>query len=212
MNTNIPQIEGDTLSPAYDLMKSYSKTLKEVKGLSCEIGVRSGMGSKSMMEGFVENNDRRPHICVDPFGDIIMLNDRFYNGAIRCGFDNGWKCNTAIALYDWCKTNKVNLIFLPLEDVEFFQRFNDGIPIYETEKRIVNKYCYVHVDGPHTYNAAKNSCEFFLNKMDTGSIIAFDNCDHYDQNKIENEFLTNNGFEFVVEYDECHKRFYKKIK
>jgi hypothetical protein len=205
----IPKIEGDTHLQAYEAMKKYAELLKGVEGLSCELGVRSGMGSTSMMGGLAENDDKRTHVCVDPFGDIIMMNDRFYNGAIRCGFNNEWKCNTAIALYDWCKTNKVNLIFLPLEDVEFFKRFNDGVPVYETEKRIVNKYCYIHVDGPHTYEAAKNSCDFFLEKMDVGAIIAFDNCDHYDHPKIEETYLPSDKFKFL---EDIHsKRFYVKL-
>ena len=65
MNLNI---EGDTYQEAYDLLKKYAKTIKGVDGLTCEIGVRRGLGSKSIMEGCIENNDKRTHICIDPYG------------------------------------------------------------------------------------------------------------------------------------------------
>ena len=207
MNKNI---EGDTLQKGYDMMKKYAKTLKGVDGMSCEIGVRRGMGSKSMMEGFVENNDIRTHVCIDPYGDIIMLNDKFYGGQIRCGFDNKLKMEMITALHEWAFDKSMNLIFLPLEDVEFFKRFSDGVPVYNKEKNIVNKYCYVHVDGPHTYEAAKNAFDFFCTRMDTNSIIAFDNCNHYDHTKLEKEFLYKGGFSYLDEYVDSCKKFYKK--
>jgi hypothetical protein len=204
-------IEGDTLQEGYDMMKKYAKTLKGVDGISCEIGVRRGMGSKSMMDGFVENSDKRTHVCVDPYGDIVMLNDKFYNGQIRCGFDNKFKMETIVALHEWAFNKNLNLIFLPFEDTEFFKRFSDGVPVYNIEKSIVNKYCYVHVDGPHTYNAAKNAFDFFCTRMDVNSIIAFDNCDHYDHEKLEKEFLYENGFVFLDVYTGSFKKFYKKV-
>jgi hypothetical protein len=114
------------------------------------------------------------------------------------------------ALHEWAFDKSMNLIFLPLEDVEFFKRFSDGVPVYNKEKNIVNKYCYVHVDGPHTYEAAKNAFDFFCTRMDTNSIIAFDNCNHYDHTKLEKEFLYKGGFSYLDEYVDSCKKFYKK--
>jgi hypothetical protein len=203
-------IEGDTFQAGYDILKKYAFTLKGIPGISCEIGVRRGLGSKSIMEGLLENNDKRPHICVDPYGMILMLNDNFYGGSVKGDYTNKMKLECISALCEWAYINDINISFYTLEDTEFYNRFSDGIPIYDDNKQIINKYCYVHVDGPHTYKAVENACIFFLKKMDAGSIIAFDNCDHYDHNKIERLYLSPYNFYFMEEYDSSHRRIYKQ--
>lgn len=202
--------EGDTSPESYDLIKNYAKTIKGVEGITCEIGLRRAMASVSIMQGLIENNDSRAHVCVDPYGDIIILNDRLYGGSIRTGdYTNKMKAETLVSLYDWGHENNQNIIFFQLEDTEFFSRFNDGVPIYNHEKQIVNKYAFVHVDGPHTLAAAEDASKFFLNKMDKNSIIAYDNCDHYDHEYIEKTYLFPD-YTMVENSLSSHKRFYRK--
>jgi len=208
MNLNI---EGDTYQEAYDLLKKYAKTIKGVDGLTCEIGVRRGLGSKSIMEGCIENNDKRTHICIDPYGNILTDNP-MYGEPRRHDHTNERKLECITTLNQYSFNNKINIIFFPLEDTEFFNRFSDGIPIYEEEKKIINTYAFVHIDGAHNYNSVKNACDFFMARMNLNSILAFDNCDQYDHITIETDFLNKHGFEIIDYYAPCSKKIYRKIQ
>jgi hypothetical protein len=61
-------IEGD--SDEYSLLKKWSSDFNCDGHYSCEIGVRQGMGSKTIMDN-VKNNYL--HIGVDPYGAINIL-------------------------------------------------------------------------------------------------------------------------------------------
>lgn len=50
-----------------------------------------------------------------------------------------------------------------LEDQEYFNAFGNGVPIYyKGDKKIINKYDFVHFDGPHTTVAVLNEALFLL--------------------------------------------------
>lgn len=198
-------IDGDTTQEAYDLIKKYAKTIKGVEGLTCEIGVRRGLGSKFIVDGCLENDDKRTHICIDPYGNIIMNSG---NTVRRHDHTNQRKCECISALQSFAFKNNTNIIFFELEDEEFFKRFSDGIPVYEEEKKIINKYAFVHVDGPHSYDPVSKACEFFVSKMDKNAILVFDNTDEYDHKKIEETYLSS--FQFLEEFG-SHKKFYRKL-
>ena len=64
-------LETDSPDTSYDVMKKHILTLKGVDGLSCEIGLRRGGGTKTMLDAFLMNNDKRIHVAIDPYGNIL---------------------------------------------------------------------------------------------------------------------------------------------
>ena len=56
------------------------------------------------------------------------------------------KNNMLKNLYNYCSLNKMECLYFPLEDTEFFKRYSDGIPIYNEKKYIINTYALVFFD------------------------------------------------------------------
>lgn len=198
-------LETDSSDISYDVMKKYILTLKGVDGLSCEIGLRRGGGTKTMLDAFLMNNDKRIHVAVDPYGNILYTD---IGGTHRTDYTNQMKNDTLAELYKYAGENNLYILFFNMEDSEYYFRFFDGVVIYEHEKTKINKYACVHIDGQHEKNAVLAAAEFFNRRMSPGGIIFFDNTDHYDHTKIHN-FLLDNDFVFVE--DVMAKKVYKKL-
>jgi hypothetical protein len=195
----------DSPIETYAAMKRHVQTLKGVPGISCEIGLRRAGGTLTMMNGFYENRDPRVHVCIDPYGNI-PYND--IAGTHKSDYTNRMKNETLSELYRYANDNDFNIIFFNLEDSEFYQRFADGVPIYIEEKKIVNEYCCVHIDGQHDVESVMVAAEFFSSRTPAGAILFFDNTDHY-RHDIVDDYLKFVGFEFLE--DVKNKKIYRKV-
>lgn len=179
-------------SSDYEIIYEAGKLIKGVEGFTCEIGVRRGGGSTIIMGTCIENNDRRIHIGIDPYGNIDYL-----SGDGRCekfDYTNKMKMLSLAELYNWCLTYEYEFLFFNLEDSEFFKRFSDGIPIYNEYKSLINKYALVHFDGPHSVETIMSEVIFFGERTPKGGVWIFDDINAYNHNKIENEIFKF-GFE-----------------
>ena len=204
-------IEGDSLE--YEILKNAAADIKDVDGLTCEIGVRLGMGSLAIMSQTMMENTKRTHIGIDPFGNI-----RYQHGDYcKCpSCAAGWKDSPANytnnlkrkflkSIYDWCYAADTEFLFFGLEDTEFFERFADGVPIYFHDsdvgdqnykekmgwKKLVNKYALVHIDGPHDLKTIQVETNFFIDRISIGGYIVYDDVDGYDHKVIDAQLLQN---------------------
>lgn len=200
------KLQIDSPVEVYEVLRKHINELATVPGLTCEIGLRRGGGTKFILDCFLENSDFRPHICIDPYGNI-MYNDIV--GAHRSDYTDNMKNETLSELYKYAYDNSLNILFFNFEDSEFYKRFSDGVPIYDQEKTIVNNYCFVHVDGQHEVNAVRMAATFFIPRMSMNGILAFDNTDHYDHTTVH-ELMIRNSFALVD--DVVHKKVYKRIQ
>lgn len=188
----------------YEELKQAIIETKNIPGATVEIGTRRGGSSIMIMEGNLGMN--KPHISIDPYGNIDY-HDRV--GIHKSNYTNNMKTQTMSSLFSWAYINNYNFIFYNLEDTEFFNRFADGIPIYEDNKRIENKFSLVFVDGPHNNQAVLDAFEYFKDKIQLKGQIVFDNYDHYDHNSfIEPIILSNN---FILHNTGIDKKVYKRI-
>lgn len=199
------KLEIDSPIETYDVMKKYIQHLKGIEGLSCEIGLRRGGGTKVIVDTFIDNNDKRVHICIDPYGNIIYTD---IVGPHRSDYTNSMKNETLAELYSYARDKNVDIIFFNLEDSEFYRRYCDGVPVYNEDKSYVNNYCFVHVDGQHENEAVKLAANFFIPRMSINGIIIFDNTDHYDHGPTHS-LLLNNKFVFLE--DVLNKKVYKRV-
>ena len=200
------EIDGDV--KCYESMVKYLLEIKDVPGITCEVGLRRGGGTVHIMNTLLSNNDKRPHVCVDPYGTIMYTD---IAGTHRTDYTNQMRNQTLSDIFRFAYDNNVNLIFFNMEDSEFYNRFKDGVPIYDMEKEIVNEYSFVHIDGQHDLESVMVAAEYFKDRISVNGFIAFDNTEQYDHVVVDS-FLKDNGFLFLENVEPCYRQFYKKIK
>lgn len=185
----------NTDSFEYEILINAVKKIKNVNGLTCEIGVREGGSSKIILENLKETNQNKVHIAIDPFGNIDY--EHWENRKEKIDYTNTMKNEMLKNLYTYCSVNNMECIYLPLEDNEFFKRYSDGIPIYNEHKYIINDYALVFFDGPHTTELIKKEFDFFYNKIPKGGIIIFDDINQYPHmDKLDN-YIKLKDFEIL---------------
>ncbi len=187
-------IDGE--ADSYEFMRNAVKLVpNDVPGLTCEIGVRRGGGTYHILEALREKDSERTHICVDPYGNILYSDNE---GVQQRDYTNNMRNETLPNLYNYASEHKLNILFYNLEDSEFFNRFSDGVPIYDVEKKIVNEYAFVHIDGQHDLQSVMKAAVFFGSRMSRGGIIAFDNVNHYPHDSVD-RFMLDIGYQCIGE-------------
>lgn len=214
VKTNSPStaeqsLPGDSLD--YDLLYRATQSVAEVDGLICEIGVRRGGSLKYIIDA-IESNTRsvslRHIVALDPYGNIDYAATEQFTG--KLDYTNQMK-NEAIAnLYRYVSEKNVNLVFFNLEDTEFFDKFEDGVPVYDQNKAVINHYALVFFDGPHDVASIREEIDFFLPRTNTGGVFVFDDVQSY-PHQIIHEQLLSSGFELLEIGQQQRKISYTKI-
>lgn len=174
----------ETDSKEYEILIDSIIEIKGVEGITCEIGLRSGGGSTIIMAAGLINDDKRLHIAIDPYGNIDYLGAD-NTAACKHDYTNNMKLLTLYNIYKFCCQYGSDFLFFNMEDIEFFKRYADGIPIYNETKSIVSKYALIFFDGPHTTDAIQREIEFFKGKTPIGGIWVFDDVSAYNRKKID---------------------------
>lgn len=190
-------IEGDGLE--YEVLVAAAQHISRnnIPGLTCEIGVRRGLGSALIMQEVQTNDEKRfanQHVAIDPYGSIPYFDDVL--GDHDGGYSNSMRRETSSSLFQLANQNNWNVTFLFIESREYFERYDDGIPAYDDrsgKKSILGKYSLVHFDGQHTRQDVIDEFAFFENKMSNGGIMVFDDIETYDHDEIEREFILKNA-------------------
>jgi len=190
----------NTDSREYYILDNAVKNVKNVDGLTCEIGVREGGGTKAILDMLRYTEQKKIHIAIDPFGNIEY--EHWENKKEKLDYTNKMKNNMLKHLYAYCSNYDMECLFFSLEDTEFFTRYADGIPIYNEYKQIINKYALVFLDGPHTTQIVKNEFDFFKNRIPSGGIIVFDDIDQYPHMEKLDEYIQLNNFK-IMEKGSC---------
>jgi hypothetical protein len=177
-------------SSEYEFFDEAIQLLKNPIGVSVEIGVRRGMGTKCIIDAYrkYHPNISLTHLGIDPYGNILYRTSDSDKGG-RLDYTNKMKQDALLAIIkDYPEFNLINL-----EDSEFFKRFADGYPIYNYEKKLLTQYETVHFDGPHDTESVMKEVNFFLDRRPKQCIYIFDDIDTHDIDKI-GEHLIWNGF------------------
>ena len=198
----------NTDSQEYNILINAVKKVNTVDGLTCEIGVREGGGTKIILHTLIETNQNKVHIAIDPFGNIDY--EHWENIKQKLDYSNKMKNEMLKNLYTLCSSNNMECLYFPLEDTEFFKRYSDGVPIYNEHKYIINTYALVFFDGPHTTNLVKNEFNFFYNKIPKGGIIIFDDINQYPHMDNLEQYIKDKGFE-IFEKGKCKISYIKII-
>ncbi len=209
---NYAIIDGDALLPTdsaeYDILEEASRLSVGVDGMSAEIGVRAGGGSRMIINATLEAGSNRTHVMIDPWGNIEYLANE--GRPQRCDYTNDMKMTFMINMHYVFKERKVNLIVFPMEDSEFFKRFGDYVPTYVNDhKKNETHYSMVHLDGPHDSAVVMEEVKFFAERMHPGAFLVCDDTHMYDHYDKCHEPIISLGF---VEHRRGQRKIsYKKI-
>ena len=173
--------------------------------LTCEIGLRRGLGSKTIMDAVIaKGTEHYRHIAVDPYGN---LNYQHYDDKppYTADYTDNMKVET---LYDLVKYKE--FAFFEFPDTYFFETMKNGYPIsIDGQMYMKDTYTVVHLDGPHTTNAVNHEINFFMRQMEDESLIILDDYKTYNTKTVDWS-LEKIGFKRVKEGD--RKLIYKRSK
>jgi hypothetical protein len=163
-------IRGD--SKDYNLLDNWVRGLKveTSKILTCEIGVREGLGSKIIMDGIRgQATGDYIHIGIDPYGNLKYQH-----------YDNS-------PAYTADYTNEMRLqLEKDLSDYKEFKLF------HMTDKEFMRRYPeygpfnLVHFDGPHMTKDVLNEAVFFAERSIINTRFIFDDFKGYNMPLISN--------------------------
>ena len=157
-------IKGD--STDYNLLDNWVRTLKikTDKVLTCEIGVREGLGSKIIMDGIRgQATGSYMHIGIDPYGNLKY--QHYDNSpAYTADYTNDMRLQLEKDLSDYKEFKLFHMT-----DKEFMRRYPEYGP-----------YNLVHFDGPHMTKDVLNEAVFFAERSVINSRFIFDDYKHYD--------------------------------
>ena len=164
----------------YELLAKWAAECKN-KNLSCEIGVREGLGSKIILDNMKPNK----HIGIDPYGN---LNYQHYDHTdkYQCDYTEGMRVQLLkdMSVYE-------NFDLFHMTDIDFMDRFYDA-----------GAFDFVHFDGPHMTRDVLREAIWFGDRSTSGTRFVFDDYTKYNQRLI-NEVLTYFGF--VVQEEGTNK-------
>jgi hypothetical protein len=184
-------IDLPTDSADYEVLYNAASSIKDVEGLVCEIGTRRGGSTKYIIDGLLNAEDfNRTFICVDPYGSIEYFSNE--HSCSKPDYTNDMRNDAIINIYKYVLSKPINVLFFCLEDTEFFKRFEDGVPVYNDIKKLINQYSLVFFDGPHCSASIIKEVEFFYPRTVIGSKFVFDDVCDYNHSLIHESLIKNN--------------------
>ena len=180
----------------YEVLAWAARSTATLPGLSAEVGVREGGASELILRTVADcarrdAGHRTTHVAIDPYGNIPYA-DRDGRTVPGFGYNERMRRDTQASLSTLARQLDSDVLFLAMEDSEFFSAFRKGVPVYaEGRKERVNSYRLVHIDGPHAYGPVCDAAYFFGERLTLGGCMVFDNINYYDHGTLHRELLTD---------------------
>lgn len=192
-------------SDHYDMLYRAAQAIKDVPGVTLEIGLRRGGGTETIVRGCLDNGDPRVHMAIDPYGHLpYPAGAEFWQ---HFDYDNDMRMQTMAAVYPWCKERHVTLVFWPMTDAEFFRAFPDGPPFYDNDQeRRVTEFALVHFDGPHSWQTVRREVDYFAKFAPLGAQWVFDDTEWYPHMEFLDPEIWLAGFDEIERTTDAHVR------
>ena len=167
-------IKGDS-TEYYLITKEIGKLKLNQVTLTCEIGLREGLGSKIIMDAILDSKPKLfKHIAIDPYNN---LNYQHYDKSNKytADYTEEMKQKTVSYLYQ----NYPEFDFYHMTDDYYFKTMGEGHQfIIDQELMLFGLYQVVHLDGPHTTTAVLDELSFFIPRMASEGLIIVDDYQH----------------------------------
>ena len=157
-------IKGD--SSEYELLEKWAKGLSNLNNykLSCEIGVREGLGSKIILDSLQPHE----HYGIDPYGNLKY---QHYDDspAYTADYTDEMKDRLQKDLSSY-----KNFELFAITDTDFMNIYHHYSP-----------YCFVHFDGPHMTRDVLTEAVWFANRSGNNCRFVFDDYPKYNMPLIQ---------------------------
>ena len=163
-------IKGDS-SEYHLITKHIGKLNIDRATLTCEIGLREGLGSKIIMDAVREHKPNLyKHIAIDPYNNLSY--EHYDNeGSVVAGYTEEMKQKTVSYLYQ----NYPEFDFYHMTDDYYFRTMGDGHQLgLFNNMMLFGLYKVVHFDGPHTTDAVIQELNFFIPRSETKALFIID--------------------------------------
>ena len=163
-------IKGDS-SEYHLITKHIGKLNIDRATLTCEIGLREGLGSKIIMDAVREHKPNLyKHVAIDPYNNLSY--EHYDNeGSVVAGYTEEMKQKTVSYLYQ----NYPEFDFYHMTDDYYFRTMGDGHQLgLFNNMMLFGLYKVVHFDGPHTTEAVIQELNFFIPRSETKSLFIID--------------------------------------
>ena len=163
-------IKGDS-SEYHLITKHIGKLNIDRATLTCEIGLREGLGSKIIMDAVREHKPNLyKHVAIDPYNNLSY--EHYDNeGSVVAGYTEEMKQKTVSYLYQ----NYPEFDFYHMTDDYYFRTMGDGHQLgLFNNIMLFGLYKVVHFDGPHTTEAVLQELNFFIPRSETKALFIID--------------------------------------
>ena len=163
-------IKGDS-SEYHLITKHIGKLNIDRATLTCEIGLREGLGSKIIMDAILDSKPKLyKHVAVDPYNNLSY--EHYDNeGSVVAGYTEEMKQKTVSYLYQ----NYPDFDFFHMTDDYYFKTMGEGHQFVLNQQLVLfGLYQVVHLDGPHTTKAVIDELGFFIPRMASKGLIIVD--------------------------------------
>ena len=169
----LQMIRGD--SKDYNLLDNWVRGLKieTSKVLTCEIGVREGLGSKIIMDGIRgQATGSYIHIGIDPYGNLKY---QHYDDSpeYTADYTNEMRLQLEKDLSEYKEFKLFHMT-----DKEFMRRYPEYGP-----------FSLVHFDGPHMTKDVLNEAIYFAERSVKNTRFIFDDYKHYGMDLIREALM-----------------------
>jgi len=184
--------------------------------LTCEIGIREGLGSKLMMDLLKTKNHKiHYHIGIDPYGS---LENQYFNkiNSKSLSYSNAMRDQLKIDFATYPSFHLMNIT-----DLKFMDLYRQGFPVYhEGHPYICSEYSCVHFDGPNRTTDVLRQALFFCDRSHTGTTFCFSNYTQYNIELIQRvcgafgfKEIKKGKYKMILKrlYNEKEERCLKKI-
>ena len=169
----------------HDRLGEIIETL-EVRGLFAQIGLGHGESARTILNKIPSD---KKLVIIDPYGSIGMRTihaDKLGYPDSWLARDNDFSVEVLSKLYLWSYQQKKHFLFYPMEDVEFFERFQTGIFYYDEGEQIrTNEYGFVYFNAENCIGDLIEGIRFMDERTPKDGVWIFNNINDYNTRQQE---------------------------
>ena len=158
----------------------------EVRGAYAQIGLGTGDSAHTILQSTPLD---KKLIIVDPYGSIgyrMMSEDELGYPSTKESRDNNVQIEVLAGLYDYALESRRHFLFYPMEDIEFYQRFQTGIFYYEEGEQIrTNEYGFVYFNAENCIGNLIEGIRFMDERTPKDGVWVFNNINDYNTRQQE---------------------------
>ena len=158
----------------------------EVRGAYAQIGLGTGESARTILQSTPLD---KKLVIVDPYGSMgyrMMDDDKLGYPSIKVSRDNNVQIEILAGLYKLALESQKHFLFYPMEDIEFYQRFQTGIFYYDEGEQIrTNEYGFVYFNAENCIGDLIEGIRFMDERTPKDGVWVFNNINDYNTRQQE---------------------------